>query len=296
MLPGHAHPATTLRLPSDQMDYKGTGKIFKGLAQSGLWCSLDEASKRAVLGFVNGGCSAAEGRQSRHCRLRCIARPHSPVPHAARCSPLSSPPIPPPQFNRINLDVLSVCAQQIYCVLSAIREHKKTFLFTGGWVRRCARCSGTMQPECAALQCGIPMPRYPPPLLCSPLVFTDGTTVPLDPRVGFFITMNPGYAGRQELPENLKVCGGRAGGQVDKTEGEQTAGRAAPPVSLCGRGRARLTWPHAPASLQALFRGVTMMVPNRQIIIKVKLAACGYQVGGQPAACCTCRWDGMSPN
>ncbi|CAK4776251.1 unnamed protein product [Aphanomyces euteiches] len=87
------------------------------------------------------------------------------------------------EFNRINVEVLSVVATQVKTVLDAISL---------------LAIPANRELEYQAVPAGTP------PVKVGTFHF-QGKKLALVPTVGFFITMNPGYAGRTELPENLKA-------------------------------------------------------------------------------------------
>jgi dynein heavy chain, axonemal len=87
------------------------------------------------------------------------------------------------EFNRIPIEVLSVVATQVKTIQDAIVKFS---------------VPSARDPEFQHL------PPGTPPVKVGYLEFM-GDIIALVPSCGFFITMNPGYAGRTELPENLKV-------------------------------------------------------------------------------------------
>ena len=87
------------------------------------------------------------------------------------------------EFNRIPIEVLSVVATQVKTIQDAI-------VYLSRLENR--------EPK---YQC---LPSGTPPVKVGTFDFM-GDEISLIPTCGFFITMNPGYAGRTELPENLKA-------------------------------------------------------------------------------------------
>ena len=115
------------------------------------------------------------------------------------------------EFNRLVPEVLSVCSVQYKCVTDA--QKRKTLLPGRGldFVDKDGK-------KHAAIE------GYK-------FVAADGVEMPLEEGCSGFITMNPGYIGRAELPESLK----------------------------------------------ALFRPITVMVPDRQLIMENMLMAEGFE-------------------
>jgi len=101
------------------------------------------------------------------------------------------------EFNRIDLEVLSVVAQQILTIQNAVSAKLETFEFEGA-SPRCFLAAGASSTVAISMATPARSPRG-----C--VLLYVGTTLELDTSCAVFITMNPGYAGRSDLPDNLKA-------------------------------------------------------------------------------------------
>ncbi len=105
------------------------------------------------------------------------------------------------EFNRIDIEVLSVVAQQVsgqrsgccWAQVAAVPQSKVRALVSS--IIAVPACHGCVQLLAIqnALKAGLERFLF------------EGREMRLLPTCGVFITMNPGYAGRTELPDNLKV-------------------------------------------------------------------------------------------
>lgn len=101
----------------------------------------------------------------------------------------------------------------------------------------------------------------------------EGVEIRLVPTCNAFITMNPGYAGRSELPDNLKVSLHGA----ESCTGQAAVQRAAVlPFFPMQCLSTVLISALLRQSLQALFRDVAMMVPDYAMIAEIMLYSYGY--------------------
>lgn len=139
------------------------------------------------------------------------------------------------EFNRMELEVLSVVAQQLHALQSALRAGADKLLL-------------------------------------------DGRDLALQASCGVFVTQNPGYAGRTELPDNLKVGSGREAATRPTDRPRMYA------MSSCGNEwclcflnrRAHCVLRCCRRCLQVLFRPIAMTAPDYQLIAEVMLFSEGF--------------------